>query len=64
MHSEEDKIKAVLAWAETDSPESFDSSFVESLSEQYEERGSISPRQAMALDNIIDKFEIDIAQYL
>lgn len=64
MMTTEEKIKAVGVWAETAAPESFDSSFVESLAEQYEDRGSISPRQEQALDNIIDKFEIDLAQYL
>lgn len=64
MFTQEQKIKAVLDWADTDGPENFDSSFVESLAEQLEDNGSISPRQVMALQNIIDKFDIDVAQYV
>lgn len=58
------KIMAVISWAETDAPESFDSTFVHVLNEKLEQYGRLTERQLEALNNIIDKFEIDIDAYL
>lgn len=54
-----EKIDMVLEWADSeDAPRDFDTSFVESLQEQFEDRGWLSDRQEEALDNIINKFGI------
>ena len=55
----EEKIQMVLDWADSDdAPDNWDTSFIESLQEQYEEKNWLSDRQEAALDNIIDKFNI------
>lgn len=53
----EEKIEAILEWA--DKHPSFDTSFVESLQEQYEETESLSYKQIESLNNIIERFGID-----
>jgi hypothetical protein len=58
------KITAVITWAETEAPANFDSTFVHDLNERLIEFGKLSIRQIEALDNIIDKFEIDVDAYL
>lgn len=54
---DEEKIELILNWAE-DHPE-FDSTFVEDVSETYEEKGVLTDRQSEALDNIIAEFHIE-----
>lgn len=56
MQEAADLIERIMAWAE-DRP-SFDTSFVESLQGQLEERGSLSPKQIAALENIASRFNI------
>jgi hypothetical protein len=53
----EEKIEMVLEWADNENPD-FDTEFIESLQEQYEEKGWLSEKQEEALDNIINKFRI------
>lgn len=53
------KLEAVLSWADIDSPENFDSSFLESLKICK----SLSERQQKSIDNIISKFDIKIEKY-
>lgn len=55
----EARLKMVMEWYDGgDAPDSWDNSFIESLSEQYEEKGWLSEKQEMALENIITKFDI------
>lgn len=63
-HSDEEIINGMMDWIDTDRPERFDPSFIESVHEYFEEHGTISSGQRNALDNIVDKFDIDIDQYL
>lgn len=59
------KIKAVLAWA-YDGPgdrKNFDPTFVESLDEFLANRGHLTDGQEDALDSIIEKFDIDVAEW-
>ncbi len=46
-----------MDWAEENS--NFDTEFVDSLYEQFINRGELSESQIEALDNIIDKWGID-----
>lgn len=52
----QEKINQILDWA-SEHPE-FDSEYVERLNETFEARGTLSPRQEEALDNIIEKWHI------
>jgi hypothetical protein len=52
-----DTVEMVLDWAD-DHPR-FDASFIESLKEQLENKGYLSEKQIMALENIIERFNID-----
>jgi hypothetical protein len=54
----EKKLDAILEWAEDH--EDFDSSFVESLQNQWEKRGFLSTKQIFAIDNIIERFNIEV----
>lgn len=56
MQEAAELIERIMTWAE-DRP-SFDTSFVESLQGQLEERGSLSPKQIAALENIASRFNI------
>lgn len=49
------KIQTILDWAELEQPE-FDTTFVESLREQYEKNGRLSNKQIAALDKIIERW--------
>ena len=60
----EEKIEAVMEWLDTDAPGSFDNGFIESLHDSHEQYGELSPRQMVALDNIIESFNIVIEEYL
>lgn len=52
------KLEAAIAYGD-ENPE-FDITFVESLQKQWKKMQSLSHAQMTALDNIIDKFEIDV----
>ena len=52
-----EKINSVLHWAEFN--DHFDTEFIESLAEAYEEYDSLTYNQEVALDNIIDGYNID-----
>ncbi len=54
----EEKIQAVQDWADTHTD--FDCDFVDSLGEQLERQGELSQKQIDALDNIIEKFHIEV----
>lgn len=62
MDELKDKITAILAWAEEQSH--FDTTFIESLSEQLTSRGQLSDRQEAALDRIIEDFHIEVGDWL
>ena len=49
------KIQTILDWAELEQPE-FDTTFVESLKEQFEQNGRLSNKQIAALDKIIERW--------
>jgi len=53
-----------MEWCDTDRPGSFDPAFIESVNNYYEAHGIITTGQRNALDNIVDKFEIDVENYL
>lgn len=53
------KLSAILNWASDEKPD-FDTAFIESVQAQLESKGSISTRQMEAVDNIIDRFKIDV----
>jgi len=52
------KIHSILQWATTQN--NFDTSFIESVQENMIKYRNITARQQQAIDNIIDKCEIDI----
>lgn len=52
----EEKIELILDWAKSHS--SFDTEFVESVLEYFEEHYELTDAQDAALDNIIEKFGI------
>ena len=54
-----DKIDAILEWAD-DGRAWFDTLFVEKMAEQLEEYSTLTDAQRVALDNIIDKFHIEV----
>ena len=52
-------IDTILEWSVTDkAPVGFDTKFVLSCKEQFEEKGALSEKQLAALQNIITKFKI------
>jgi len=53
----QDKIDAILDWANENYW--FDTGFVDSLSEQLERKGRLTDNQESALDNLIEKFDIN-----
>ena len=53
----ERKLDAVMTWA--DNHPHFDTEYVESLIDQFDDRGKLSSSQEDALDNIIEKWHID-----
>lgn len=57
MESDEEKIKLIMDWAADN--DSFDSSFVEDMLNRIEKGGSLTEKQSQALDNIIDKWQIE-----
>ena len=50
----QERFDSIKEWAECH--EEFDMGFVDSLEEQFLERGGLSDKQIKALDNIIDKW--------
>lgn len=50
-------INAIVDWGQDKSW--FDMTFINSLDLQLKRKGSLTDNQLLALDNIIDKFEID-----
>lgn len=62
-HTAEQAIKAIQNWAMLEGNEDFDTSFVESVAEGMEKFGEPTERQASAIENIITRFEIDIAKH-
>lgn len=53
-----DTLARVQSWAHERS--NFDSEFIDSLVEHFEESGYLSDAQLIALDNIIQQFNIEI----
>ncbi len=59
MMGYEEKIVAVLEWADYHHSE-FDAAFVLSVQEQLGDRGWLTDSQEDAIDNIIDRWRIEI----
>jgi len=57
------KIDAILNWVE-DIDYDFDTKFIVSVAKYYDICGTISDKQRCAINNIISKFQIDLARYL
>ncbi len=58
----DEKLTAVCNWA--DDKQHFDPSFINSLTKNFEQWGSLTERQLEALDNTIDSCHIDISEHL
>ncbi len=52
------KIDTILEWA-LDNPE-FETGFIDRINEVFQERGVITPRQEEAIDNILEKWDIEV----
>ena len=61
-YTEKEMIEAVLEWSENQ--DNFDDHFIVSLAKQLERTGSLSEKQALALSNIIENFNINIEEWL
>ncbi len=53
----EEKIEMVLEWAD-EKDRDFDTEFVESLQEFFDDNGHLTTAQMKALDNIIDRWGV------
>lgn len=58
-NSVEDKILAILNWAEEEGDD-FDNEFVLEMQDKLEEFGELTEKQEEALDRIISGFRIDV----
>lgn len=54
----EQLLEKVITWCKESAPPWFDDSFVHAMYIQYFERGSITPNQLRAIENIASKFKI------
>jgi len=59
-----DTLKAINNWAMEEGNESFDTSFIDSLSEWYEEHQELTTGQENALRNIVNNCGIRISEYV
>ena len=60
-----DKIlAAILVWREEEDKNKFDPSFIESLQEGYENYGGLTENQENAVYNIIERYDINVSEYL
>lgn len=57
-----EKCEAIIAWAED--RDDFDTGMVESVAGQIESGRELSWKQEQAIDNIIERWHIDIEDYL
>jgi hypothetical protein len=55
------KLKCLVNWA--DEKEDFDATFIEKMIEVYLDKGSLTEKQDIAIDNIIDGFKIDLREW-
>jgi hypothetical protein len=58
----EKKITAIINWAGHEKPD-FDDEFVLDMQEKLDKYGKLFPGQIKAINNIVDRFEIDVDQY-
>ena len=63
MDDAEDKINAIINFMGENPRLSFDTTFIESVLEQYQIRGSITDLQLDSVNNIIESFGIDVDHY-
>ena len=63
-YSVDETLTAVKNWSEEADNESFDCSFIDSLTESFETYGNLTDRQFEALENIVERFHIDISEHL
>lgn len=53
----EELVTTVIEWCMSDKkPQWFNDEFIKSVYDQWSERGTITERQAQALENIVEKF--------
>jgi len=57
-----EKVYSLYQWATE--KEGFDSAFIEGCLESYDSYGGLTTKQLAGINNIIDKFEIDLTLYL
>lgn len=62
--TERQLINALLRWAEKDAPSTFDDAFIQTMSDRLGEFDNLTPRQRAALENIAERFSVDVADYL
>lgn len=62
--SDRELVLKLKRWVEVDAPGSFNSDFVFSVYEYFERLGRISDRQRRALQNIVDKYEVSLEDYV
>lgn len=58
MDSPDELLAAIYKWVDDNDKADFNTNFIDSLSKQYEERGTLSDRQMDALTNIYNKFKM------
>lgn len=56
-------LLAIMSWYDDENAISFNIEFIESLLEQYEEKDYLSEGQKEAIENIVERFDIDITYY-
>jgi len=61
-YSYDDKCDAIIAWAEFN--ENFDSSAIESMKDWASDSGFFTSSQQRAIDNIIEKWNIDVDKWM
>jgi hypothetical protein len=59
-----DAIEAILNWANEEGNEDFDTFFVSDLQEKLDEYGELTANQEIALENICNRWNIDISEYI
>lgn len=62
-YSVDEKCNSIYNWNRNNDVE-FDLSFVESIHDYYLSKGKCSYKQTASLDNIIEKFKIDVGRWL
>jgi hypothetical protein len=56
--TDDDAVEMVVEWVKYKAPVSFDTKFVYSIEEALDEYGSLTTRQRIAINRIIDRWHI------